>query len=164
MALSQALRALACLPQAAVRDTQRMMPEESTTPDVVELTRRSIEAGNRRDVDAAMGFYGQESVWDLSPIGLGTYEGLAAIRSFFKEWMAAYDEFEMEVEELLDLGHGVVFFVIRQAGRPVGSSGEVELRYAGFTLWVDGLAARVANYTDVDKARAAAERLAEERA
>jgi hypothetical protein len=31
------LRALACLPKAAVRDTQLTMPEESTTPDLVAL-------------------------------------------------------------------------------------------------------------------------------
>jgi hypothetical protein len=40
IALSQTLRALACLPKAAVRDTQRTMPEESTTPDLVELMRK----------------------------------------------------------------------------------------------------------------------------
>jgi ketosteroid isomerase-like protein len=140
------------------------MSEESTTPDLVELTRRSFEAGNRRDVDAAIGFYGPDSVWDLSPMGLGTYEGLVAIRSFFEDWIGPYDEFEMEVEELLDLGNGVVFFEVRQNGRPVGSTGHVELRYAGFAVWVDAVAARVTNYTDIDEARAAAKRLAEERA
>jgi ketosteroid isomerase-like protein len=139
------------------------MSQESTTPDLVELTRRSFEAGNQSDIDAAMSFYGHDSVWDMSPMGLGTYQGLAAIRRFFEDWIGAYDEFEMEVEELRDLGHGVVFFAVRQSGRPVGSSGQVELRYAGFTVWIDDLMVRVTNYTDPDEARAAAERLAEER-
>ena len=139
------------------------MSEESTTPDLVERTRRSFLAGSRRDVDAAMSFYGPESVWDMSRVGLGTYEGLVAIRNFFQSWFGAYEEFEMEVEELLDLGSGVVFFAVRLDGRPVGSTGHVELRYAGFTAWADGVAERVTNYTDIDEARAAAERLAEER-
>jgi hypothetical protein len=33
------------------------MSKESTTPDVVELTRRSLEAANRRDVDAILSFF-----------------------------------------------------------------------------------------------------------
>jgi hypothetical protein len=62
------------------------MSEESTTPDLVELTRRAYEAGNRLDIDAAIGFYGPDSVWGMSPMGLGTYEGLVAIRGFFEDW------------------------------------------------------------------------------
>jgi hypothetical protein len=34
------------------RDTGRVMSEEFTTPNLVELTRRRLDAGNRRDVDA----------------------------------------------------------------------------------------------------------------
>src|SRR5207248_4133934 len=48
--------------------------------------------------------------------------------------------------------------------RLVGGSGEVRLRYAAVGVWADGLVVRVTNYTDVDEARAAAERLAESRA
>jgi ketosteroid isomerase-like protein len=139
------------------------MSEESTTSDLVDLTRRSFEAGNRGDVEAAMSFYGPDSIWDLSEIGLGTYEGLAAIRRFFEDWVASYDEFEIEADEILDLGDGVVLFTVRQSGCPAGSVRRVELRYAGFAVWSDGVAARVANYGNVDDARAAAERLAEER-
>ncbi len=35
--------------------------------------------------------------------------------------------------------------------------------YAAVSVWADGLAMRVTNHTDIDEARAAAERLAEER-
>jgi hypothetical protein len=48
-------------------------------------------------------------------------------------------------------------------GRLAGSSGFVEFRYAGVSAWRDGLIEWVTTYTDVDAARAAAERLAEER-
>ena len=51
-----------------------------------------------------MSFYGPGSVWDLSHMGLGTYHGLAEVRGFFTDWLASYEEFEMEVEELCDLG------------------------------------------------------------
>ena len=46
-------------------------------------------------------------------------------------------------------------------GRPVGSSGYVQLRYASVSEWVDGLIVRATFYLDIDEARVAAERLAE---
>jgi hypothetical protein len=54
------------------------MSEESTTSDVVELTRQHYEDANRRDFDTLMSFFGSNSVWDTSPVGLGIYEGPAA--------------------------------------------------------------------------------------
>ena len=53
--------------------------------------------------------------------------------------------------------------VRHQSGRPVGSIGHVQLRYASVTEWTDGLIARVAQHIDVDEARAAAGRVARER-
>jgi ketosteroid isomerase-like protein len=94
---------------------------------------------------------------------LGTFEGRAAVCGFFEDWLSAYEEFEVVVEEIADLGNGVTYAVLSQKGRPVGSSGEVRVRFASVSLWVNGLAARVTNYSDIEQARAAAERLAEER-
>jgi ketosteroid isomerase-like protein len=139
------------------------MPEESTSPDPVELVRGSIDSFARRDLDATMSVYGPDSVWDTSPAGMGTFEGLAAIRGFFEDWIAAYEEFEIDAEEILDLGNGVTFAVFNQRGRPVGSSGELRVRSASVAVWAEGLVVRVTNYPDIDEARAAAERLAESR-
>jgi len=38
---------------------------------------------------------------------------VAAIRGFLEDWLGAYEEYEIEAEEILDLGNGVVLFVIR---------------------------------------------------
>jgi hypothetical protein len=57
IALSHALHALACLPKAAVRDTQRTMPEESTTPDLVERLRALRDAVHRGDPNAAISLF-----------------------------------------------------------------------------------------------------------
>jgi ketosteroid isomerase-like protein len=145
------------------RDTGRGMPEESTTPDLLALNRQAIEAVARRDFDAAMTSYGPESVRDASALGLGTYRGVEMIRRSFEEWTAMYEDFEVEIEEHRDFGSGVILSVARQPGRVAGSSGYVEFRYAAVTLWTEGLIARVTPFTDIDAARAAAERLAEER-
>jgi ketosteroid isomerase-like protein len=139
------------------------MSEESTTPDLVERQKRLTEVANRRDLDATMAFYAPDGVYDMSPVGMGVFEGQAAARGFIEDWWASYEEHEFEAEETLDLGNGVGFRVLIQTGRPVGSSGEVELRYAAVSVWEDGLIVRVTNYTDIEEARAAAERLAEER-
>jgi ketosteroid isomerase-like protein len=139
------------------------MPEESTTPDLVELVRRSVEAVNQRDFDGVMSFWGPDPVWDTSPMGLGVYEGTAAIRRFFEDWIGAYEEWEIEPEELLDLGNGIVLAVFLQTARPVGSIGHVQIRYAAVTVLVEGMIVRIANYSDIEEARAAAERLAQER-
>ena len=138
------------------------MPEGSTTPDLVELQKRLTDAANRRDLDVMMAFYAPDGVYDM-PMGMGTFEGHAAVRGFIEDWWGSYEELEFEAEETLDLGNGVGFRVLIQKGRPVGSSGEVDLRYAAVSVWEDGKIARITNYTYIDDARGAAERLARER-
>ena len=57
------------------------MPEESTTPDLVELTRRLLQSMDRDwDLGALADFFAAAAAWDLSGLGLGTYEGGEAIR------------------------------------------------------------------------------------
>jgi ketosteroid isomerase-like protein len=140
-----------------------MSQEEPTTPDPVELGRRSSKAVNSGDLDAMVSFFAPEAVWDLSPVGMGTFEGRAAIRGFAEDWLGAYEEFEMNAEERHDLGNGVTFSVIRQNARPVASQGHVATRYAAVAVWADGMIVRATQYSDIDEARAAAERLAEQR-
>jgi ketosteroid isomerase-like protein len=141
------------------------MSEKSTTPDLVELTRRANEAANRRDFGASVSVFAGDAVWDLSRIGLGTYVGVAAIRGFFEDWVGAYEEYEVRDEELVELGGKVTFAVLRARARPRGSSGGVTVRYGTVGTWDGGLCIRATNYpeADIDEARAAAERLAEER-
>ena len=138
------------------------MSQESTTPDLVELVRRLDEAANRLDFDAAVSLYAPDAVAEGRASGM-TLEGRTAIRGFWEDVTVAYEEFEWRSEEILDLGNGVTFVVSRASGRPVGSTGRVELRVAIVAVWEEGLIVRGTTYTDIDEARAAAERLAEER-
>jgi len=77
------------------------MPDEFTTPDLMELVRRSVDAVNRLDLDEFAAPFTSDSVWDLSPMGLGTYEGLSSIRAFVEDWTVSYEEFELALEEVL---------------------------------------------------------------
>ena len=107
------------------------MSEESTTPDLVELTRRFVEAWNRRDLDAWMGFFAPDAVWEVVALDTSV-EGVAAIRSFGEEWLVAFAEYAVQPEEILDLGNGVVFAGTRQTLRAARSSGGALLQ----EVWV----------------------------
>jgi ketosteroid isomerase-like protein len=99
----------------------------------------------------------------MSAIGMGTFDGPAAIRGLLEDWVAPYDEWEIQLEDLLDLGNGVVLAVLNENGKPAGSTGRVQLRYASVGVWADEMLLRATTYADIDEARAAAERLAESR-
>jgi ketosteroid isomerase-like protein len=123
-----------------------------------------MDAVNRRDFDAMLPYAALNLVYDTTPSGFGVYEGIGAVREFVEGYWALFDELSFELEEFVDLGNGVTFAVNRQHARPSGSSAPVQAREAHVTEWKDGLAVRITVYIDIDEARAAAERLAEERA
>jgi ketosteroid isomerase-like protein len=139
------------------------MPEESTTPDLVERVRDLFETASRTDLDAHMRFYARDVVFDVSDAGLGTFEGSAAIRSFLEDWWGTWENYQNEVREVVDLGHGVVFVALWEDGRLVGSDGRVEQQRGWVLRWADGKVVSVTGYLDIDEARAAAERLAASR-
>jgi ketosteroid isomerase-like protein len=136
------------------------MSQESATPDLVERARLAIDAIGGRDLDAAMSFYAPHAVLEAV---VGRFEGLAAIRGFLDDWLSSYEEFEAEAEGVVALGNRVTFGVFRQRGRLVGSSGQVQLRFALAAKWADGVMVRTITNPEIDAGRAAAERLAESR-
>jgi uncharacterized protein (TIGR02246 family) len=137
------------------------MAEESTTPDLVELVGRAFEAANRRDLDAVASSFAEDATFDGRVVA-DSFEGRAAIRRFLENWFGAYEELEFMLEEVRNLGNGVVFAVVVQNGRPAGSAGHLRQREGWVFVCIRGLIARLTTY-EVDEGRAAAEGLAEER-
>jgi SnoaL-like domain len=135
--------------------------DESTTPDPAELTHRLFETANVGDFNAMMRFFGSGSIWDVEPWGLGTHAGPAAIQRFIEGWIGSFDGYQVVIEEMLDLGNGVVFAVATQYGRSAHVRGELRLRYAPVFVWADSIVVTVTHYRDIDQARAAAKRLAD---
>jgi ketosteroid isomerase-like protein len=140
------------------------MPREPADADLIELTRRSLEAGGFRDLDVGLRRFAPDAVWEVPELG-SSFEGVAAIRGFVEDWLGAFSEFEIDLEEVLDLGGGVVFVVAREDALPAGSAGRARLQevFAYVVTWTDGAIVRVTAYGDIAEGRAAAERLAESR-
>jgi ketosteroid isomerase-like protein len=136
------------------------MTEESTAPELEQLSRRLVDACNRRDFDAAAAIFSTGAVWDR---GLEVFEGREAIRVALEDWIGVYADFEQVVQEFRELGSGVGFGVFLQRGRLQGSGGFLELRYANVAAWTNGLIERMTSYAEIDDGRAAGERLAQER-
>ena len=117
---------------------------------------------SRGGVDAVMSLFAPDAVYDGSDAGIGTFDGAVAIRGFIEDWLCSWEEYRYE-EEILDLGRGVVLSVVRESGRLVGGRGRVEQRATHLMRWVNGKIEWFKHYPDPDEARAAAERLAQER-
>ena len=98
-----------------------------------------------------------------APLAGDYFEGREAIRGFFEDWHGMYEEFTFELEDFRDLGNGVTSSVVRQGGRLADTAAWIHDRFALVFTWADGLIETETNFTDADEARAAAERLAEER-
>jgi ketosteroid isomerase-like protein len=137
------------------------MSEESTAPDLVELVRVVVDAGNRRDFDVVMSYFSPDAVWE-GWTGT-TFTGREAIRGNLEDVVGSFEELAMEPEELLELGGGVVLAVVLQSVRLAGSSDEHQGRVAFVSEWANGLIARVTIHPNIEDGRAAAERLAEGR-
>jgi len=45
------------------------MAEESTTPDLMELAQRRVDAADSGDVDAMVSFFASDAVWDSTSMG-----------------------------------------------------------------------------------------------
>ena len=95
-------------------------------------------------------------VWDLTPIGLGRYEGLPAFREFFRDWVSSYDEWFMELLEAEELSDSVIVIAARQGGRMRGSEQSVDFHLAQVGVWEGERLKSVSNFLSWDEARAAA--------
>jgi ketosteroid isomerase-like protein len=140
-----------------------VMPDESTTPDLVELTHQLWLKIKRQDWDAVLGFFSPDAVYDMSPVGLGTFEGHAAMRRSWEEWWGTFPDGTWDVKHVLSTSQGVVFVEIKTQSRVPGSASTVGMGGAFVYEWTDDKIARVIAYRDIPEARAAAERVAEER-
>jgi ketosteroid isomerase-like protein len=111
----------------------------------VEIVRQMNAAFNRRDGDAALAYYHPDvEMRDLqhAPDAPERLIGIDAMRAYWAQWDAAFDDFAAEVEEYVDAGTYVVT-ATRWRGRGRDSGLEIDLRATEVFEFADGKIARV---------------------
>ncbi|HWX97881.1 MAG TPA: nuclear transport factor 2 family protein [Solirubrobacteraceae bacterium] len=92
-----------------------------------------------------------EFVWDMSHFRgwpeQQVYEGVEGAKRFLEEWTAAWDDWELEVDELHDAGDRVVA-LLRQRGRSKATGMPVEMSLAQVWTIRDGRETRMDMYSD----------------
>jgi ketosteroid isomerase-like protein len=79
------------------------------------------------------------------------YEGVEGAETFLREWLAAWDDWELEVEAFHDAGNRVVALV-RQRGRSKTAGMPVEMYFAQVWTLRDGKETRMEMYSDPQEA------------
>ena len=79
------------------------------------------------------------------------YVGVEGALTFLKEWTAAWDDWELEVDAWHDAGEKVVALV-RQRGRSKAAGMSVEMSFAQIFTLRDGKETRMEMYSDQDEA------------
>jgi len=98
-------------------------------------------------------------VWDMSTFRnwpeRQTYDGIEGARTFLADWTSAWEDWRLEVKELLDAGDDVVA-IVHQSGRSKATSLPVDMDFAQLWTLRDGKEIRMRMYADPDEALRAA--------
>jgi ketosteroid isomerase-like protein len=90
-------------------------------------------------------------VWDMSKFRgwpeQQTYEGVEGASVFLRNWLEAWDDWELEVEALHDAGDRVVA-IVRQRGRSKTSGLLVDMAFGQVWTIRDGKSTRMEMYAD----------------
>jgi ketosteroid isomerase-like protein len=128
----------------------------------VETVRRATDAYNRRDVDAALETWAPDAVLDWSRSRgpeAGVYRGHDRIRAYMREFLGAWDEVRIELDDPVELEDDVV--VVENVTYVRGRDGiESQARSAWLIRFADGLQTSLTLFQARDEALEAA-RLAE---
>jgi len=94
-------------------------------------------------------------VWDMSTFGnwpeQQTYEGVEGARRFMADWTSAWEDWRLEVRELIDAGDNVLA-IVHQSGRSKATGLEVDMDFAQVWTLKDGKQTRMRMYADPDEA------------
>jgi len=133
----------------------------------IEIVSGLYKAFKARDNEAPFEFYDDEIEWDLTRFGEifggdidfeGVYRGHEGVRQYWREWLAAWETIEFEVDELVAIGDCVLAGPIHQRMRGRASGILIETP-AWWQLWRlrEGKVTRATPYPSRAEALSAAE-------
>jgi ketosteroid isomerase-like protein len=120
----------------------------------VELVRSAYDSFERTGQFAAH-VATTDFVWDMSKFSgwpeQQLYEGAEGAEQFLREWVAAWEDWRLELEALHDAGDRVVA-IVRQHGRSRTTGMPVDMHFAQVWSLKDGAMARMEMYADTEEA------------
>ncbi len=136
-------------------DTARAMSQEN-----VEAFKRGLEAGNRRDVETLLEVLDPEVTWHSALHALlggetTVFRGHDGVREMLRDLYEAFDEIEIEISEIRDLGDRLVA-IGRNRARGKASGADVESPFGFVTEFKNGKALVMRGYLDPKEALEAA--------
>jgi ketosteroid isomerase-like protein len=121
------------------------MPDESTTPDLVEIWDLALDA----PASLVREFYHADAEWHVAreDPDSAVHRGVAAITKHHERWIDSYPDLKLERLEARANGDQV-FAWVRVVGHGAGSGLPVDMRLAHVVTFRDGKIARVDVYYD----------------
>jgi ketosteroid isomerase-like protein len=120
----------------------------------VQIVRRGYEHF-RETGEPAGHLMSPDFVWDMSTFRdwpeRQTYEGIEGTREFLADWVSAWEDWRLEVRDLLDAGDDVVA-IVHQSGRSVSTGLVVDMEFAQVWTHEDGKHTRMRMYADPQEA------------
>jgi ketosteroid isomerase-like protein len=126
--------------------------------ETVEVVRRGYQHFLRTG-DLTDEFIGPGFVWDMSTFRgwpeRKTYDGIEGAREFITDWTSAWDDWRLEVIELVDAGDEVVA-ILHQSGTSKATGLDVDMDFAQLWTVEGGRETYMRMYADPDEALRAA--------
>jgi ketosteroid isomerase-like protein/catechol 2,3-dioxygenase-like lactoylglutathione lyase family enzyme len=157
------LRAFFTDPDGNVIGMRQLPAESSPAPseyapsrENVEIVRQLYEAVNAQRWGTNRDLYDPDYEVDLRDGGVGVIRGVEASETTLREYWDTFENFQVELREVIQADDEQVVTAVRDGGRPKGSDAEVWNRF--FHVWAfrNGKILRLSVHTDRDKALEAA--------
>jgi ketosteroid isomerase-like protein len=126
----------------------------SNQEENLRLVREAMDAYDRGDLEAALGFMDEEiEVYTPQELGNpGTYYGREGFLAWAAEWLGAFEDWSQEVRGMEPVGERHVVVDIHQSGKGAGSGVPVEMDITYMYEVVNGKGIRFHLYSDRDEA------------
>ena len=124
----------------------------------VEIVRRIYDAFLSADFEAAFTALDPEICWDLTHHdwpGEDTYTGHDGVLAVLSEWMGSFDDYQIEIEDIVDAGERVVV-IQRERAVHRHSATPIDRRTASVYTIENGRAVRIDHYLEPREALEAA--------
>jgi ketosteroid isomerase-like protein len=114
---------------------------------------------SRHDPDAGRTVFHEDVEWEITALAIpgfpDSFHGLDGVQEFFRRWVGSFDNWDYEVEEVIEAGDSVILHV-HQWGTGRGSGAPVDGRFWEVWIMRDGRAARVLHRLEKEDALEAA--------